>query len=244
MVSIWYKIDFCYSKEFAELSFLQRLVYYHIAMTVKRFFYYGPFSFTTGSVQAAGLGYNGAVVKKDEEKTITKHRWDKIIGVYVYELETSTSAIEMLRFWNHQVHLWLKFYVGARTTIMPAMAAFAASAFWHGFYPSYYVTFFLAAVLSEVTKDVYKSWVLFRFIPGWLRLFLANQVSLFTMNYLGVIFGSLTFEKGLAFMSATNYIVPLGLFVLLAFMRGINLVGIAKGVEKKLAVTASKIRKE
>lgn len=63
---------------------------------------------STGAIVASGLGYNG---EKNGE-----HAWDKIVSVYIWEVETSASPIEMLRFWNHQVHLWLKFYIMARVT--------------------------------------------------------------------------------------------------------------------------------
>jgi hypothetical protein len=82
-----------YQKEYAEFSFVYRIFYYFLAMTFKRFFYYNPFSMTTGAIIASGLGYNG------EEKG--DHQWDKIIGVYAWECETASSPIEMLRFWNH-----------------------------------------------------------------------------------------------------------------------------------------------
>ncbi len=58
-------------------------------MSIKRFFYYGPFNFTTGAFQATGLGYNG------------DGKWNKVIGVYIYEIETTESVLTMLRAWNH-----------------------------------------------------------------------------------------------------------------------------------------------
>ena len=42
-------MDLCWSEEFATYSFAYRIIYYHIAMTFKRFFYYGPFCATTGA---------------------------------------------------------------------------------------------------------------------------------------------------------------------------------------------------
>lgn len=87
-------------------------------------------------------------------------------------VETSTSCMTMLQCWNHQVHLWLKFYVqcrlvakGQRAGTKETIIVFLVSAFWHGFYPFYYIMFFLAAILSEVTKDIFKSWILFQAIP-------------------------------------------------------------------------------
>jgi len=100
----------------------------------------------------------------------------------------------MLRFWNHQVHLWLKFYIMARLTpagkrpgMFENMATFIISAFWHGFYPFYYVMFFFAAILSEVAKDIFKARILFGFIPSALRPIIANFLSFLCMNYLGIL---------------------------------------------------------
>jgi lysophospholipid acyltransferase len=86
-------IEFCWSDGLADYSFPYRVWYYYWAMHAKKFFYYTPFSFTTGAVVASGLGYNG-----NERGT---EKWDKIIGVYVWELETSGSPVDMWRYWNH-----------------------------------------------------------------------------------------------------------------------------------------------
>jgi lysophospholipid acyltransferase len=70
------------------------------------------------------------------------------------------------------IHLWLKHYVffrsfehGKRPGLISNLATFIVSAFWHGFYPFYYVMFFLAAFFVELTKDVFRSRVLFKSIP-------------------------------------------------------------------------------
>ena len=59
----FFPMDTCWSDEYLTYSFPYRIFYYHVAMTFKRFFYYGPFCATTGGIQSSGLGYNG--VKKD-----------------------------------------------------------------------------------------------------------------------------------------------------------------------------------
>lgn len=70
------------------------------------------------------------------------------------------------------IHIWLKHYVYNRTLVKGkkpglwnSMAVFIISAFWHGFYPFYYVMFFFCAFFAELAKDVYRSRVFFRFIP-------------------------------------------------------------------------------
>jgi hypothetical protein len=55
------------------------------------------------------------------------------------------------------------------------------------------------------------------------------------MNYLGVLIAALTLENGGKFCGSTFYFVPIGLFVGLGLTRGLNLVGMAKKKEKKIA---------
>ncbi len=154
--SQYYWVEFCFTSEFGQISFLNRVWYFYVAMSLKKFFYYGPFSFTTGAIQASGLGFS------------SNGKWDTVMGVYIWEVETADSVMTMLRAWNHQVHLWLKFYIqfrivekGKSPTTLQTIIVFVVSAFWHGFYPSYYVMFTVAAILSEVSKDIFRARVLF-----------------------------------------------------------------------------------
>ena len=70
------------------------------------------------------------------------------------------------------IHLWLKHYVhnrvitpGERPGVKVNLSTFIVSAFWHGFYPVYYVMFFFCAFFNELSKEIYKSRIYFRFIP-------------------------------------------------------------------------------
>ena len=111
------------------------------------------------------------------------------------------------------------------------MVVFLVSAFWHGFYPFYYVMFFMAAVLVEVAKDIFKARSLFSFLPPIMRHILGNIFSMICMNYFGILICALTFERGGAFMAYTWYLVPVGLFATLTFSRSVGLVRIAQKLE-------------
>jgi lysophospholipid acyltransferase len=139
-----------------------------------RLFYYSGWCITDGAMIASGLAYAGKD-KNGEEK------FDHIYGINIYEVEFGLSAQIMMQHWNHQIHLWLKHYVYNRTLVkgqkpglMNNMAVFICSAFWHGFYPFYYVMFFFCALLGELSKDIYRSRVFFRWIPYPLNSFLAK----------------------------------------------------------------------
>lgn len=82
---------------------------------------------------------------------------------------------------------------GKSPTLVQTMIVFVVSAFWHGFYPSYYVMFTVAAILSEVNKDIFKSRVLFQRSFWWpLRSVFGHVLNMICMNYLGIILCSLT----------------------------------------------------
>ena len=155
-------------------------------------------------------------------------------------VETADSVMIMLQSWNHQVHLWLKFYIMARLTPVgkrPSgfanMATFMVSAFWHGFYPTYYFLFFTAGLLSEATKDIYKSRSLFSFIPAILRPFFGNFFSMLCLNYCGILQTALTWEKGFHFFCATWGLVPIFLMVFLFFSRTFGLVKMVQKMDAK-----------
>jgi lysophospholipid acyltransferase len=144
-------------------------------MISQRFLYYSTWSVADGSIIASGLGYAGQDKKTGEE------RFNQIYNINIFEIEFGLSPQIMMQHWNHQIHLWLKHYVYNRTLIpgkKPGlrnnMATFIISAIWHGFYPFYYVMFFFSAILGELSKDVYRSRILFRFIPYPLSSFLAK----------------------------------------------------------------------
>jgi lysophospholipid acyltransferase len=225
--SKYYYLPECWGDAYVTWPLWYRIFFYHVAMTFKRFFYYGPFSITTGAIIASGFGYNGK--GKDQAD-----KWNKVVQIYVFDIECGKSPNELLRYWNHQVHLWLKYYIGGRIvpkdkrpTFAQNMIVFMVSAFWHGFYPFYYVTFVLAMISTEVAKDLFKAkkYLFYSLIPSaFVRHLLANQATLLCLDYFGVTFNALTFENGLKFMSGNCYCVPIALFTILSLCRILGLV--------------------
>ena len=122
------------------------------------------------------------------------------------------------------------------------MTVFLMSGVWHGFYPFYYVMFFMIALLSEINKDIYKSQILFKAIPNWLQFTIAYIMSCGGIHYLGIAFTQLSFENGNNFFKATYYFVIILIFLLLFLSRSLNMVGMAKKMEKKIA--DAKVKKE
>ena len=163
-------------------------MYYYIAITSMRLFYYSGWCITDGAIIASGLGYAG----KDKEG---KDQFNAIYSIRIRDVELGLSPQIMMQHWNHMIHLWLKHYVYNRTLVKGKkpgaynnLIVFIMSAFWHGFYPFYYVMFFFCALVGEISKDMYRSRVYFRWIPYPFSSILANFASMLTMNYMGCCF--------------------------------------------------------
>lgn len=166
---MYYPVEVCYTDEFGSWSFLYKLFYVQISWGFKRYFYHAAFLFGSSTFIASGLGYNGSEIKDDK---VVKHKWDRIMGVLLWEAETATNANSFLKAWNHRVHIWIKYYLSeriagkdGRVTTLQYLEIYIVSAFWHGFYPFYYITFTCVALASFAHKDIYGCWYLFRNIP-------------------------------------------------------------------------------
>jgi lysophospholipid acyltransferase len=115
------------------------------------------------------------------------------------------------------------------------MATFVVSAFWHGFYPSYYVMFVYAAVLSEVNYIVFKSQTLFKqYIPKVLIWPVCLFLNMSCMNYFGIVFCALTLENTWFFLKETYAFVYIGLTLFMVYASQTKLLKRAAKLDEKL----------
>ena len=80
-------------------------------------------------------------------------------------------------------------------------------AFWHGFYPFYYVVYFAVFLVTNTHKDIYGCWFLFRGIPQSVRTFICIIVTQWTVNYCGILQEARTWENGTTYLKATHYFI-------------------------------------
>ncbi len=96
-----------------------------------------------------GIGYNGI------DKTTGQHRWDRIENINVSAYETSQSLRTSSQNWNKTTNLWLRRYVYDRAPASISLYfTYLVSAFWHGFYPGYYMFFLCVAAATMVHRQV------------------------------------------------------------------------------------------
>lgn len=198
-IFIYPKVNFftLLTNEFVGYPFLVKLFYIYLAGTTERFKYYFAWLLAEGSCVLSGLGYLG------QDKGV--HRWGGVTNVDVVKVELAENFKMVMESWNMATNVWLRNYVylrlvpeGSRATFSAQIATFAASAFWHGFYPGYYLTFLFGGIVNEQAR------FLRRFVRPWVLSF-DSPIVKYTYDFLGWITTAITL----------NYVVVP--FVLLTF---------------------------
>lgn len=135
-------------------AFVQRIAVVYAVGFVARTKYYGVWSLTEGACILAGLGFNGV------DPASGRISWNRVQNVDAWGVESAQNTRAYLENWNMKTNAWLRNYVYLRVTprgrkpgFRASMATFVTSAFWHGFYPGYYLTFVLASFIQTVAKN-------------------------------------------------------------------------------------------
>ncbi|KAE8145017.1 MBOAT, membrane-bound O-acyltransferase family-domain-containing protein [Aspergillus avenaceus] len=142
------------SATFMQYSFFRRVWILHMLGFTARLKYYGVWYLTEGACILSGMGYNGFDPKSG------KAFWNRLENVDPWGLETAQNSHGYLGSWNKNTNHWLRNYVYLRVTprgkkpgFRASLATFVTSAFWHGFYPGYYLTFILGSFIQTTAKQ-------------------------------------------------------------------------------------------
>lgn len=120
-----------------------------IALIGVRLKYYFGWKIAEGAACMSGLGYNGV------DKATGKHKWNRVENINVWSYETSQSLRQSSQEWNKTTNLWLRRYVYDRAPPSYNLYfTYLVSAFWHGFYPGYYLFFLSTALCANVHRHV------------------------------------------------------------------------------------------
>lgn len=175
--------------EWTENPYWYRILYLNLAMIGCKLRYYTGFKFGEAGSVASGFNYQG--IKPDGSVN-----WDRVRGACIRQCEFAATTKQTIDNWNISVSLWLRRYVFNRlagrgsSRLLKSSAqhlTMIVSAFWHGFYPSYYVTFFGFSLLTEVSKMAYQSD--FSWVPARPVLKIVARMWMYTTENLnGIVF--------------------------------------------------------
>lgn len=138
-------VDFVYNT-----GFLAKTAYIIAATSVTRFRYYFAWTMSDVVCNASGLGFNGF-------DKFGREKWDLTSNVYIFDFEFSLSFRDALQAWNTQTMTWLRMVAYDRAPFAKTLATYVLSAYWHGFYPGYYLTFGSGAIITLAARSVRRS---------------------------------------------------------------------------------------
>lgn len=154
--SKWYNNETVLSDAYLKHDFLRRVWLLEMLGVSTRMKYYGVWALTEGACILSGLGYKGVDPKTG------KVEWNRLQNVNPLGVELAQNSRAYLENWNINTNHWLRNYMYLRVTpkgkkpgFRASLATFVTSAFWHGFYPGYYLSFVLAAFLQTIAKSEY-----------------------------------------------------------------------------------------
>jgi len=101
-----------------------------------------------------------------------------------------------------------------------ANISFMVSAFWHGFYPIYYIVFILFFMIQQSAKTIYNAGDSFNFIPKGIQHLIRWVYMTLIVNTLLVGFALLELDKVYAYAHSIlyfPYISIIAMYVLLLF---------------------------
>lgn len=239
------KLSFGYlsSSEYGQQSLFYKICYILLSGTLAaKFKYYTAFKLAEASVIFTGLSYNKIkILKKDKNDTINieekknlsdldvyeeKEDFYKIFSIDILKFEFEVNLIDRINNWNKMVHHWLKYNIFLRLVNSDvkflknnfpraALITFILSAFWHGFFPGYYLFFVQLYVLQQTSKMLDEKFDFTTKICNAniiIQIFWSLLLSFF-MNYVAFAFYGLYLDEAMKFYSNFYFAPSIILFV-------------------------------
>ncbi|KAI8904410.1 MBOAT, membrane-bound O-acyltransferase family-domain-containing protein [Gorgonomyces haynaldii] len=129
----------------------KKLFVIFVAGSVARFRFYCAWKASEAACILTGLGYAGPSATLEE-------RWSRLENVNIPGVELSQTPRDVMIHWNKNTANWLRedVYVRLMDLKVPrtvgTLLTSLTSAFWHGFYSGYYITFLSGALVTSCAR--------------------------------------------------------------------------------------------
>jgi len=215
-------------EEFGKHSLLYVLTYIYFCIPGVRARYYSGWLLSYSALIFSGAAYTE---KKDEKGTLIK-AFDKGSYGSIVTCEWGINPKDSMTDWNYTIHLWLKYNVLTRTINikrkpfqnnwnLASFLTFISSAFWHGFYLTYYLSFgllyFYHSAFSVLNKIKFYDWIR----KTKILVPFASVFNALAFETIGIFFFNLQWDKALIGARNMRYypiISIMGLFVITKFI--------------------------
>ncbi len=176
------------TEEFLKNPFYIRYFHAFIGLFAVRQKYYFGWKNAQGAQNIWYAGFDGY------DKEGNEIGWETANNMDIIEFETAPDISKLSKSWNKKTSAWLSKYVYIRTGGNLA-AVYSTSAFWHGFYPGYYM-FFLSVPSLSFCDRLAKKKISPHFSSSNLSLYGIVSIlsTIITVNYMILPFIMLAYE--------------------------------------------------
>ncbi|KAF4318248.1 hypothetical protein BBO99_00004369 [Phytophthora kernoviae] len=194
-----------YDPKVAALPLVWQLKELYITLIFCKTKYYSAWKIAEGATVLCGFGFEGF------NEDGSSRGWNGVSNMDILGFEFSQSIRAASRAWNKGTQNWLERYVYTRTG-NSLMATYFISAFWHGFYPGYYLFFLSLPMATAVNRLAFK-----RLRPRFIEAdgsfgtkkkiydVLSFVLTLFAMHYFVMPFQAMSWEYSLASLKNTYF---------------------------------------
>ncbi|KAL3318757.1 Lysophospholipid acyltransferase 1 [Cichlidogyrus casuarinus] len=208
------------SFEFTQMNFGRKLLYSWVSLFLIRQKYYFAWSLAELMCTCAGLGYTGT------NPTTKEPEYNHVVNFNYLGVECALSLKQVVDSWNISTTHWLRevFYDRAPGWCK-TLAVFMISAFWHGFYPGYYLMFATFAMFTftsrlwhkEMRPYFRKNAVIAKFYDVFTIV-----VTHFSMEYAQIAFHLMTFWASIKYWLIFYYVPHIisAVILLCGFIKG------------------------
>jgi len=218
---------YCTTDAYALEPFWYRALYAVVSVEIGFTKYY--FAWFNGEAVTIliGFAYNG----RDKNGNVL---WTRVRMLELLPFKLASSRFDIATYWNICSGEWLKYYIylrvplAIRNVISPIIITFGVSAFWHGFYPGYYLFFgfyaFYYFVEEGIDKNIKQVYIMKdRYTPKSKNLYYIYKVIMTILTYvyintITVAFRVLEFSGSMkAWSSIYFYVHVIALVIFLYF---------------------------
>merc|ERR1712166_517967 len=132
------------SDGFLAKTILERVLYAVVASAGVQCKYFMAWKLGEAAAVGFGYGYHGGA-------------WDGCQNLDLSNWLMAENMSTASKSWNQKTQVWLQTYTYFRVSgsrLTKVMSTYAVSAYWHGFYPGYYLTFFTLGYLSTIQDKI------------------------------------------------------------------------------------------
>ena len=198
-----------FEEQYKDVSIFYKFLVCNLGIIVK-YKYYTGFFLNEAMFAASGISFDG-------------NGFHLIKHINAWEVEKTKNAREFFQNWNVSVYLWLKRYIfmrllnfftdknGKKQAFWPKILTPTIAAFWHGFYPNYYIVFFHFYLSMEMIDGLSKftNKIIGKIINHPVSLCVGWYIFFFGMNYYYYILVLLDYKETLGYLSGMRYCITI-----------------------------------